>query len=96
MSSPPSLPDKHSEKIPHRHELRLSEIWKIIKYRRYFLALIFFLCITGTFLGHFIYTPTFSASATITVKDSITASCTNVHCTSMDGLGTNGASVPIV
>lgn len=48
--------------------LRFSEIWKIIKYRRWLVILILFLASSGTFIGHFIYTPTYRAVARISIK----------------------------
>lgn len=61
----PVEPDKVQQQ---RHSLRLNEIWKIIKYRRLLVGLILGFAVLGTFLGHFIYTPTYTAVTVVGIK----------------------------
>ena len=62
MRTPPNPVDSKAS------SLRFSEIWKIIQFRRWIVILILILSTLGTFIGHFIYTPTYTAHSTISVK----------------------------
>lgn len=73
---------KNSQQGDKATSLRFSEIWKIIQYRQWLVILIVSLSVLGTFVGHFIYTPTFTAVSTIGVS-------TEKHKTMADVLGAN-------